>query len=30
MMNYSGGAGTGFFTLKGGETFDTKAYYETD
>jgi|GEM_PF-2585204 len=30
MMNYSGGAGTESFTLKGGETFDTKAYYETD
>lgn len=29
-MNYSDSAGTGSFTLKGGETFDNKAYYETD
>lgn len=29
-MNYSRVVDLGAFILKGGETFDTKAYYETD
>lgn len=29
MMNYSGGAGPGTFTLKGGDKHDTETDYET-